>query len=277
MKLFSKWMLLALAGGWPGVISAQLQLLPDREMQRVFAGERRSVVVVWRNVSNHTVDTEILLRLYQTTSATAVSLAEWPWKRIEVLPGQTVFESAQVDFPEVRAETSFLIQWLEGTNRVVGQTRVQVYPTNLLQQLKPLFGEALPGILDPNNELKPLLQRNRVDFLDLTETPLEDFQGRFAVIGPFSSKAQMREGLTQSIRKIAERGAVVIWIQPPPEPKDKLKPSFYVVPDGKGTVVVVQSGLVADLPGNPQSQLNLIYLCKLALNPQPPALPDYSS
>ena len=48
---------------------------------------------------------------------------------------------------------------------------------------------------------------------------------------------------------------------------EKIKPSFYVVSEGKGAVVVVQADLVRDFSENPKSQLNLIYFCKLALNP----------
>ena len=267
-------LMLMLAGCWPCAAPAQLQLLPDKELPCIFAGQARPITVVWRNVSDKTVDAEIRARLYQTTSATAASLAEKPWKKIEILPGQTVIESAQVDFPDVRAGTAFLIQWLEGTNRVIGKTEVLVYPANLLKELKPLLGEDTPGVLDPNNELKPLLKRSRVEFLDLAETPLEDFQGKLAIIGPFQSKNQMREGLAQSIQRIARKGTAVVWIQPPPEPKDKIEPSFYVVPIGKGAVVVVQSDLVASLPEDPRSQLNLIYFSKLALNPEPFPLPD---
>jgi hypothetical protein len=266
--------LLVTAFGWSSAVPAQLQLLPDKEPQCVFAGEARPVTVVWQNVSDKIVDAEIHTRLYQTTSATVAPLAENLWKKIEILPGQTVLESARVDFPEVRAGTVFLIQWLEGTNRVIGKTEVLVYPTNLLKELKPLLGEGTPGILDPNDELKPLLKQSHVDFLDLAETPLEDFRGKLAVIGPFQSKIQMREGLAQSIWRIAAKGAAVVWIQPPPGPKDKIKPSFYVVPEGKGAVVVVQSDLVAGLSENPRSQLNLIYFSKLALNPEPFPLPD---
>lgn len=174
----------------------------------------------------------------------------------------------------MKAETQFLIQWLEGTNRVIGKTEVLVYPTNLLGELKSLLGEDVLGVLDPNDELKPLLRQNRVDFLDLGETSLEDFQGKLAVIGPFQSKAQMREGLAPTIQKIARKGAAVIWIQPPRAPRDKIKPSFYLVPEGKGAVVVVQSDLVANLSENPKSQLNLIYFSKLALHPEPFLLPD---
>ena len=253
---------------------AQLQLLPDREPQCVFAGEARKIAVTWHNAGNLVVDAEMRMRLYQTSSATAAPLSEIAWKKIEILPGQTVLESAALDFPAVNAETRFLIQWLEGTNQVVGQTEVLVYQTNLLNELKPLLGEENLGVLDPNKELKPLLKQNHVEFSDLGAAALENFQGKLAVIGPFSTQAQMREGLAGAIRKMAGKGVAVLWLQPPSGPKDQIKPSFYIVPEGKGSVVVVQADLVARLPENPKSQLNLVYFCKLALNPMPFSLPD---
>ena len=274
MRAFNTWLLLGFAGCWTGAARAELQLLPDREPTRVFAGDARKITVTWHNASDKSAGADVRLRLYQTSSATAAPLSEKNWKKIEILPGQTVLESASVDFPAVNAETRFLIQWLEGTNQVVGMTEMLVYPTNLLSELKTLVGEENMGVLDPNNELKPLLKQNRVEFSDLGETALEDFQGKLAIIGPFSTRAQMREGLAQTIQKIAWKGVAVVWLQPPPGPKDQIKPSFYIVPEGKGSVVVVQADLVARLPENPKSQLNLVYFCKLALNPMPFFLPD---
>ncbi len=274
MNLLGTLTLLTTACLWVNGVQAQIELAPDKEPQCIFAGDFRPITVVWHNVSDKTVDAEVRARLYQTSSATVAPLSEKPWKKITILPGQTVLESAQLDFPAVNAETRFLIQWLEGANRVIGKTEVLVYPTNLLKELKPLLGESAFGVLDPNNELKPLLNQNRVDFVDLGETALEDFQGKLAVIGPFQSKTQIREGLAQTIQKIARKGAAVVWIQPPPEPRDLITPSFYIVPEGKGTVVVVQSGLITGLSENPKSQLNLIYFCKLALNPEQFPLPD---
>jgi hypothetical protein len=263
-----------MAACWPGVACAQLQLLPDREPQRVFAGAARKITVIWHNAGDKSAVADVRMRLYQASSATAAPLSEKAWKKIEILPGQTVLESAPMDFPAVNAETRFLIQWLEGTNQVIGKTEVWVYPTNLLSELKPLLGEESLGVLDPNDELKPLLKQNHVEFSDLGEAALEDFQGKLAIIGPFSTKAQMREGLAPAIQKITRKGVAVVWIQPPPGPKDQIKPSFYIVPEGKGSVVVVQADLVAKLPENLKSQLNLVYFCKLALNPTPFALPD---
>lgn len=274
MKSHNTWLLLGIACCWPGMARAQLQLLPNREPQCVFAGDARKITVTWHNAGEQVVDAEMRMRLYQTSSATAVPLSEKAWKKIEILPGQTVLESAFVDFPAVKAETRFLIQWLEGTNHVLGKTEVLVSPTNLLAELKTLVGEENLGVLDPNNELKPLFKQNHVEFSDLGETALGDFQGKLAIIGPFQTKVQMREGLAQTIQKIARKGVAVVWLQPPPGLKDPIKPSFHIVPGGKGTVVVVQADLVANPADSPQSQLNLIYFCKLALNPTPFPLPD---
>jgi len=94
-----------------------------------------------------------------------------------------------------------------------------------------------------------------------------------AIIGPFESKAQMRDGLAGQIRALARKGAAVIWIQPPPARGEKLAPSFYFVVAGTHVVVIVQPELVARLPENPAAQLDLIYFCHEALHPQPPALP----
>ena len=68
----------------------------------------------------------------------------------------------------------------------------------------------------------------------------------------------------------------MVWICPSPGPGNQIQPSFYVVPEGKGAVVVIQPALVATPDENPQSQLNLVYFCKLALNPEPFSLPDFT-
>lgn len=112
-----------------------------------------------------------------------------------MLPQQTVLESAQLDFPAVRAETKFLVRWLENSNRVIGMSTVLVYPTNLLAELNPLLAGQELGVLDPNDSVKPLLKQNGVKFTDLGESALEDFRGRLAILGPFSSKSQLPEAM----------------------------------------------------------------------------------
>ena len=147
---------------WPVTTMAQLRLVPDVQPQRMFAGDARRVTIVWHNAGDTTVEAELRARMLQTSSATAVQLSEQPWKKLPVLCGQTVIESAQLDFPMVKAETKFLIQWLENSNSVLGQTEVFVYPTNLLAELKPLAGDQALGVFDPQNQLKPLLKNLNV-------------------------------------------------------------------------------------------------------------------
>jgi hypothetical protein len=283
MKFLNTVLLLGIAG-WPVAALAELQLLPGGESPGVFAGEARKISTVWHNDGDKVWEGEISARIFQTSSATAVRLGEMWWKKLNVLPGQTVLESAQFEFPAVKAETKFLVQWLENTNRVIGKTEVLVYPTNLLTELKPLAGDEPLGVFDPQNQLKPLLKNLKIDFVNLETSDLENFSGKLAIIGPFQTKTQMREGLAGQIQTLAKKGTAIVWLQPPPEPsprpspirweREKLQPSFYSVPEKQSSVVIIQPDLVADLADNPQSQLNLIYFCKLALHPQPPALPD---
>lgn len=276
MKRFNRWAVLTLVLCRAVAAPAQLELVPAKEPPLVFAGPARSISTVWHNAGRQSVKAEIHMRVFQTTSATAVPLGESFWKRLQVLPGQTVLESAQLNFPPVNAETRFLIQWLESTNRVIGVTQVRVYPTNLLEELQPLAENQSLGVFDPQNQLKPLLKDVGVDFVDLGGTELEHFPGKLAVIGPFASKPQVPEGLTKQIKMLARKGVAVVWLLPPDASK-RLQPSFYLVPKGSGVVVIAQANMVADLAANPDSQLNLIHFCGLALHPRFFTLPDLSS
>jgi hypothetical protein len=148
----------------------------------------------------------------------------------------------------------------------------------LLDELKLLVDEGGKnlGVLDAKNQLKPALKSSAVKFVDLAETGLDDFSGRLAIVGPCSPDDPEWNGLADRISKLAQKGTPVVWIQSPPPKRAGIWPSFWIVPKNQNVVVVVQPELVADLPENPQSQLNLIYFCKLALNPPPPVLPDLS-
>jgi hypothetical protein len=264
---------LLLAALTSSIASARLQALPDKEPQRVFSGEGRRITVLFHNPGASPVNADLRVRLYQTSSATAIPLGEVPCKKLEVLPGQTVLESATMTFPAIKAETRFVLHWLEGTNAAIGTTEVLVYPLDLLKALKPLAGEEPLGVFDPQNQLKPLLKAVTVEFQDLEDTGLEDYHGKLAIIGPFYSRKQMSGELGARIKQMAGRGVAVVWIQPPPEKRQELKPSFYTVSEGKGAVVVVQAGLISNLPENPESQFTLIQLARLALHPELPRLP----
>jgi hypothetical protein len=255
--------------------SAQLVVGSGSAVVCVFAGDGRQVPVQLHNAGAGPVAAHLHTLLYQATLAIAAPLGEAPWKKLTVLPGQTVLETATLSLPPVRAETRFVVQWLEGTNKVVGTTEVLAYPADLLKELKPLLGDEPLGVFDPQNHLKPLLKAAGVECQDLEDAGLEDCRGRLAIIGPFQSRAQMRESLAhRSVKALAAKGVAAVWIQPPPEKGQDLKPSFYLVPEGKGAVVIVQAELLVNLAESPQAQLNLVRFARFALHPEPLQLPD---
>jgi len=250
------------SGAW-----AQLQFLPAGAAPMVFAGEARPIAITLRNPSPQSVAANLHVHVHQTTTAIAAPLYERPWKPLTVLPGQTVLETAVLDFPVVRAETRFLVQWLDGTNTVLGRTEVRVFPTNLLARLQALASDSPLGVFDPADQLKPLLQKLAVEFQDLAEDGTDKFTGKLAIFGPFASKAQMRASLAGEIRALTKRGVAVVWLQPPAPERAPLKPSFHLVREGGGAIVVAQSSLVGHLAENPEAQLNLLQFAELALHP----------
>jgi hypothetical protein len=274
MKMLSTWfLLLLLAGGVP----AQLQVVPEHRPLAVFGGIDQNIAVQLRNIGGQAVESELRLVLLQTSTATAARSSEVPWKRLLVLPGQTVLEAAAVTFPAVRAETRFLVQWVAGPSNIVGRTEVLVYPTNLLAQLKAFAGDTPIGVFDPMNELKPLLRAVAVEFQNLQDTGTDKFLGRLAIFGPFPSATLNGNEPVGPIERLARKGTGIVWLQPPPEPRSKLQPSFYSVPFGSNAAIIVQPKVVQNLATEPQSQLNLIQLCGLALQPEAPQFPKLAS
>lgn len=275
MRTIFAWVSMLLAGGCLAGEGDSLLLVSTPPPQRVFGGGERVITATFENLGETAVQAGMNLQLVQTSYATAVLLSETPWKTLKVLPGQTVLESVRLDFPEVRAETPFAIRWLESTNRVVGVSQVQAYPTNLLQELSALVGEdGRLGLFDPADQLKPILRSLRVEFEDLENSGVAGFRGQLAILGPFESKSDMPGDLVRRVQEMASKGVPTVWMQPPPGPRDKLQPSFVTVPVDEGTVVLMQHNLIPDLAANPQSQLNLIHCCRLAVRPEPARLPQ---
>lgn len=278
MKMSVAWAVLV--GVWASAdgTRAQVRFVPEERPPGVFTGVAQTFPVRWRNEGSTMIEMEIRMRTMQLSSATAAPVCDAPWKHLRVLPGQTVLETVSLAFPAVKAETRFLVQWLENSNRVVGATEIFVYPTNLLSELRPLVGkEGELGVFDPGDELKGALSNAGVEFIDLGNTVLENFRGTLAIIGPFDSKMENRRITSAQIKTLLKNGVGMVWVRPGPDPlapeDEDIQPSFYTVPENHRAAVVVQPELLANLERSPRAQLNLVQFCKLALHPRPWTLP----
>ena len=269
MKIAYIKILLAAACCAAGAARAQIELITNATPQCVFFGGARSIAATFHNPGGQDYGQDVRMAVSQASSATAIPLGERPWKFLRVLPGQTILESARLDFPPVKAETKFIVQWVENSNHIIGKTEVLVYPTNLLKELNQMMDENEDnlGVLDPQNRIKPALKQSAIHFVDLADTGMDAFHGRLALVGPCGPDDPEWRGLTDRVAKVAQKGTPVVWIQSPPPKRDKIWPSYFIVPENTNAVVMIHPELVSDLPGNPQSQLNLIYFCKLALQP----------
>lgn len=255
-----------------GYCAAPVELVPAGKPAALLSGPARSLSVLFHNPAESTASVKLSLRVYQASSATAAPVRDLPWRTLAILPGQTVLEQVTLDLPPVRGQTRFLLQWLTEHGRVIGITDVLAYPTNLLVELRALAGNEPVGVLDPQEQLKPLLKNLGVDFLDLGERELEHFAGKLAILGPFTSHGQMQAGLAIRAKTLAGRGISVVWYQPPDEQQAGL--SYYLTLHGRGAIVVVQPAQLERFAEDPLAQLALIKFARLARRAERLGLPD---
>lgn len=252
----------------PLSLSARLEVVVPETMPAVFGGGARRIPVVLHNAGSEDDDVTLRLRLLQASSATVMPVDGTPWKRMRILAGQTVLESITLVFPSVRATTMFLVQFVDEQAHAFGLLEVMAFPTNLLEELRPLSRGLSLGVLDPQNKLKPLLTRLGVPHEDLEKSTWEHFTGRLAIIGPFASAEQMPAGTAKTASLVARRGTSLVWILPPVGREPKPESSDFPLSLGAGHAVVVTARSLERLEDNPVAQLNLVRLCRLALNPR---------
>jgi hypothetical protein len=246
------WLVAAL---WPLGATAQIELVPDAEPPAVFASRPQNIHVALRNVGGTTVTSDVQTLLFQLTSATTISIGKArPWKRIEILPRQTVLETLPVEFPAVRSSSRFRVEFPG-----IGSTEVTVYPNDLLKRLNTLAGEQPLGVYDPDEQLKPVLKQAAVSVADFETEPTDS---KLAIV--WSSAA----GLPEPIASRVKKGMSAVWI------RSSTIPTTYAVHQGAGMVVVAPASTVRGLVDSPVPQLNLIRDAELALEPEALRLPS---
>ena len=257
------------------VAKAQIEILPPREPQIVFAGVPQKIEVIFRNATDKPVQMNLSTRIFQTSSSTVTPVGEAQfWKDLEVLPEQMVMDNAMLTFPEVRAITVFQVRWLDEKTNEVGRTTVRVCPPDLLKQLSAEAGDKRIGLLDPENLLKPILEKIKVPLDDLEKNAgFDSFDGKLAIVGPFSSKEKMPANLkTRLTSATAKKPLTILWLQPPGIEIEPL-PNFYFVRESAGTIAIVKEKMISHLAESPHAQINLLRCVRLAQHPETLTLP----
>lgn len=273
MRLLETVILVIAAVAHPGNCAAESRVIIRAEPQPAFCGRAVWIPVTIENPQPVPFDADIRLQLFQLSSSTTAPVSQFSWKRIRVLPRQTLCDAVPITFPEIRSETRFLIDWI-ANNQILGRATVAVFPTNLLAELKLISSGKPVEILDLENELQPILALNGVPCSNLEEKGLEAATGPLVIVAQSEIQSAGRVLLGSRIQALSKRGIAVVWIRPATEIRDKLVPSFFIVTNQPGTVVVAQPDLVANLSENPRAQWNLIQLARMAVHPEPFQLPE---
>lgn len=246
-----------------------LEVIRSPEPQHVFADGQRTVEVRFRNDAAEPARVEVRLQLLQLTSATAAPVGgARSWKALTVLPGQTVLESALIEFPKVRVSTRFAARWLDVGGKVLGVTEVWAHPENLLDALKLLAGGQPVGLADETGALRPVLAARGISVSELNSAEhWNEFRGRLALIvsKPEANQGELRLGAAALAR--AKEGLAVVWFQTPPAISPPAPPLVERVRVGRGVVVLAPVSALAGLDRSAAAQLILVRLAELALAP----------
>ena len=249
----------------PLATHAQIELVPDETPEVVFAGKAQTIHVTFHNRGGQKSETEIRTRLFQASSSSLAPVGEVQgWKKLEILAGQTVLENFEVNCPEVKTILRFQLQWTDDKDGRLGKTDLIACPADALKTLKTLGGDKPIGIWDPSGKMKPLLEALKVEVEDLTAgTSFDAFHGKLAILGPFPTKDTMPSGFRENVKKLAERGVGVVWIQP----FSDAALSASATRMGAGVLVLARPAMISDLAETPLSQLRLLELARIATSP----------
>ena len=254
------------------ISQARLQIVQPATEPFVFSGKARQIEVVFHNVGTDDLAAPLSTRVFQASSSTLAPIGpHQDWKKLRVLAGQKVIETATFDFPDVRAMTVFQIRWLNGDNEI-GQSTVHVLPTNVLSQISVLTTNKPVGLIDPDDVLKPLLKNCAVKYEELSaKKPFAEFKGRLVLIAASADADIVDAGLTAG----SKHPIIVLWMREL-GPHIGSVPNLYFVQAGQVQVAVVDANLFADLEHSALAQINLLRCIKTAQHPEKLKLPTSS-
>lgn len=271
--------LLAMIAVLPLTALAEFVWLPADMPQTVFGDGQQVLKAVIRNSGETTESKDVRVRLYQTGSETMAPVGKaWLWKKLTVLPGQTVLEEITLTLPKVDAEASFRLFWMDDADKTLAQTDFTVHPRHLLRDLSKTAGRHAVGVFDPDNRLRPLMREEEIEFEELTvDGRPEAFRGRLAIILPAKDSPEDMDVFAQNMGRVArERGLALVWFQSPDKRRSGEPPLAYPVHDGRATIVKAPSALMENLEKSPEAQLSLVWLATFAVQQNQMPLPTLS-
>ena len=226
----------------------KIELVKSDFSPMVFGGKPQEIEVRFRNPSEQAIEVELKTRLFQLSSGSAMPHGEAKvWKKLKILPKQTVVESYPLTLPEIKAPTIFRIEWDD-----LDKTAIHAYPADLLKRLQTLAGEKRVGVFDPADKLRTLFKKLKIDFADLEMQPEHC---------PLAIAWTENDKLPESIEAEARKGMAVVWVRP-----KNLRVSL-VTRSPNGTIAEIAAAKIAEIATSAEAQVALVQLAELLVQP----------
>lgn len=247
--------------GW-----SQVELVAEAKSQTMFAGSQ-SIRAMFRNPGAEAVKANLRFRLYQASASTMMPLGEAKsWKTLDLPAGQTAVEQVTLELPVIRGETVMHVVWFDG-QRKLGTTRLQVFPEGVLKPLATLASDSPFALMDLEERLRPAFQGMSVKELKDSDD-LDACESSLIIIAPVSAERRPA-GLTASVKRKAESGCGIVWIQPP----TRIPATAYMLSEGTGRIVIADAATMSDFATSPLAQLALVHFAELAMGRRKLELP----
>jgi len=252
-------------------VQAQLEFPPESAAAIVFGGEPQTVSVRVHSraaidpvvTNSERKDVAVRFRLFQESSGVAVPLGPaQPWKRLSILPGQTLLETVSVEFPPVKRATDGLVRWETEEGQGLGSTRVRLVPTNLVAELKPLTSGGPMGVVNASTAMTGLFEGAGLAVEDLTDLPQRQ-EAHVIVVMPGELVETQPALLARRIRSWVESGRTVLWFKSDPSAWTS---TLAERRPGQGSLVTVDAGMVERLD-TAEAQWRLVNLVRWACRP----------
>lgn len=256
-----KRLLVFLLAGASSILAAEVRMLTVAPTAG-FGGGRVGLNVAFENLTDQRKELDVRTQILQASSST---VAPWgppaAWKRLSLLPHQTIAEQAMLDFPAVRADTRFLVRFTVD-DTPLGTAEVWVYPTNLLAALTTLLeGEPLL-LVDAPAALHDALVAAKVDCAATTDPPISQ-RSRIALVGTPSGAVQGTAG-TDVVWNLANAKTGVIWLRTVSASEAAIQPAYQAFKVSGTAVVVAHLHSLTNLAADPWAQLRLVRMARLA-------------
>jgi len=247
-----------------------------KEAVAVFGGGTRAIEVSVQNYADVGAELEVGWQLLQTSSATAAPFGPVTiWKRVAVAAHETVLDEVRIPLPSVRAETRFLVRFLE-QKEVLGLAEIWVYPTNLLTEINDLLEGNAVILCEAPDVWKRALTAAGIQFFEASVGSAIPPRSKLVIVGPLADPATEAAAVATAW-SWAKSGVAIILIKSASIPAAATEPSYYAFNASKATFVVAQTQAMTDLATNPWSQLRLLRMARLATGHELLALPKPSA